>query len=75
MGENYMSQGELNPELVKAISDLLPDVDPGLVRGMLRIYYQRRVHHFGPGTGHWELHQSPEGKISDVPRFVIVRVM
>ena len=69
-----MSQSEVNPELVKAISDLLPDVDPGLVRGMLRIYYLRSLHQIGPGNGHWELHISPEGKISDVPRFVLVQV-
>jgi len=70
-----MSQSELNPELEQTITKLLPGIDPGLVRGMLRIYYARVKCGFYRGSGHWELHQNPEGRFSEVPRFVIVKVI
>ncbi len=69
-----MKQLELNPELEKTIASLLPGIDPGLVRGMLRIYYAR-TRGFYATSGHWELHQDPSGKLRDVPRFVVVKVV
>ena len=68
----------LNPELVKAIEQLLPGC-PGLAEATIRIYYMhtqaerfRRRDPEAVGALNYEIFESPEGRICDYPRVVTV---
>jgi hypothetical protein len=65
---------ELNPDLVRAIEGLMPGCDRGLVEAMLRIHFARLASSDRRGPGHWELHQSPEGRICGRPRWIRTEV-
>jgi hypothetical protein len=72
------TRSEVNPELVKAIERLLPGC-PGLAEAMIRIYFMhlradrsRRPNPDGIRAVHYEIHESPEGRICAVPRVVTI---
>jgi hypothetical protein len=75
---NATKRNEVNPELVKAIERLLPGC-PGLAEATVRIYLihvradrLKQQNSDGVRALHYEIHESPEGRICASPRVVTV---
>ena len=64
-------ESEVPPELVAVICRLLPR-DDRLVRAFLRVYFARM--RGNRRQGRWEIDQSPEGVVSEAPRWVATEV-